>query len=222
VRIDYAEVRALLRQSRSGALGTHSVAMAGFPFVSAVPFVADALGRPAFLLSGLAEHTRNLLADPRASLLVTDGEGGDLAQARLTLIGRVSPVDLDEAARQRFVRYSPESALYLELGDFRFFRMEPVRARFIGGFGRMGWVDAEPPAAVLDPAAEALIVERLARLAPAGVAVVGVDREGLDVRIAGVLRRLALPGDGEAPALEDAAGILLQGLEAPPAADGLA
>lgn len=219
MKIDYAEVRALLRHSRSGALGTHSVAMPGFPFVSAVPFVSDASGRPVFLISGLAEHTRNLLADPRASLLVTEGDGINLAQARLTLLGRMQPVDLDEASRQRYVRYNPESALYLELGDFRFFRLEPDRARFVGGFGRMGWVAAEAPAAALDPKAEAELVARLERQASPGVAVVGIDREGLDVRIGGVLRRLALSAtDSSTTALEAAAAAILLGLEAPPAA----
>lgn len=219
MKIDYAEVRALLRQSCSGALGTQSVAMPGFPFVSAVPFVADAIGRPVFLISGLAEHTKNLIANPRASLLVTEGEGVSLAQARLTLLGRVLPLELDEASRQRYVRYSPESALYLELGDFRFFRLEPEKARFIGGFGRMGWIAAEAPARVLDPAAEADLVARLERQAPPGVAVVGVDGDGLDVRIGGVLRRIALPAtDGDAAALESAAGSALLRLEAPPAA----
>ena len=69
-----------------------------------------------FLLSGLAEHTRNILADARASLLVADGEGGLLQQARVTLIGLVTPVVLDEAALGRYLRYSPESADYLALG----------------------------------------------------------------------------------------------------------
>jgi hypothetical protein len=54
----------------------------------------------------------------------------------------VLPATLDEAAQARYLRYQPQAADYLALGDFRFFRMEPARARFIGGFGRMGWVDA--------------------------------------------------------------------------------
>ena len=109
MRIDYAEVRALLRQSRSGALGTHSVAMAGFPFVSAVPFVADALGRPAFLLSGLAEHTRNLLADPRASLLVTDG---DWQGASARLDARVCGFEITGHARPGFGRIGKVQLTY--------------------------------------------------------------------------------------------------------------
>ena len=219
MKIDYAEVRTLLRRSRSGALGTQSLGVPGYPFVSALPYVPDEAGCPVFLLSELAEHTRNLRADSRASLLVTEGDGINLAQARLTLLGRMQPVDLDEASRRRYVRYSPESALYLELGDFRFFRLEPDKARFVGGFGRMGWLAAEAPAAALDPDTEAGLVARLERQVPPGVAVVGIDREGLDVRIGGVLRRLALPAtDGSAAALEAAAAAILMRLEPPPAA----
>ena len=70
MKVDYSEVRRLLRLGAPGALGTHSASVEGYPFVSNVPYVLDGCCRPLFLLSGLAEHTRNLLADPRASLLV--------------------------------------------------------------------------------------------------------------------------------------------------------
>lgn len=138
MKIDYAEARKLLRRSRSGALGSHSVAAPGYPFVTLLPYVLDEACQPLFLLSGLAEHTRNLVADPRASFLVADGDGGPLQQARLTLIGRVKPVSLSDAGVARYLRYSPESSDYLALGDFRFFRMEPEKVRYIGGFARMG------------------------------------------------------------------------------------
>lgn len=163
-----------------------------------------------FLLSGLAEHTRNILADARASLLVADGEGGLLQQARVTLIGLVTPVVLGEAALGRYLRYSPESADYLALGDFRFFRMEPERVRYIGGFARMGWADASVPAQTLDSTAEAALVVDLARQAPVGVSVLGVDFEGLDVRICGVFRRFDLhPVNPTLAALGEAAEALL-------------
>jgi hypothetical protein len=103
----------------------------------------------------------------------------------------VLPATLDEAAQARYLRYQPQAADYLALGDFRFFRMEPARARFIGGFGRMGWVDACPPPAQLDSRTEARLLDALGTLAPAGVSVLGLDFEGLDVRICGVSRRLA-------------------------------
>lgn len=192
MKLDYAEVRHLLRRSRSGALGSVSLAMPGFPFVSLLPYVLDEACRPLFLLSGLAEHTKNLLADPRASLLVAEGQGGLLEQARLTLLGTVERVELDVPGRVRFLRYSPESEKFLALGDFSFFRMAPLKARFIRGFGRMGWMDATPMPHVLAPGEEAALLEVLARRAPAGLRVEGVDAEGLDIVAAGVSRRIDL------------------------------
>ncbi|WP_374262844.1 HugZ family protein [Zoogloea sp.] len=222
MKIDYAEVRALLRRSRSGALGTQSLGVPGYPFVSALPYVPDEAGCPVFLLSELAEHTRNLRADSRASLLVTEGPDGDLAQSRLTLVGDVTPVSLDAGRQARYLRYRPDAAEYLALGDFRFFRLMPFKARFIGGFGRMGWIDAETLPAMLAPEIEMRLVERLARLAPVGVGVLGIDCEGVDLRIGGIFRRLALPPtDGSVAALEAAAGgVLLQAEPTPPAAAG--
>ena len=89
MKIPYAEARALLRETRHGALGTHSQTHPGFPFVSILPYVADLRGWPVFLVSGLAEHTRNLRADPRASFMVA-GVGEDvLTTPRVSLVGEV-------------------------------------------------------------------------------------------------------------------------------------
>lgn len=217
MRVDYAEARSLLRQGCRGALGSHSVSTPGYPFVTALPYVPDGESRPLFLLSGLAEHTRNLIADPRASLLVTGGGGGLFDEARLTLLGTVRPVVMDEASLARFLRYSPESAEYLTLGDFRFFRMEPVRVRFIGGFGRMGWAEAVRPSLVLEAAEEEALVDRLAHRMPVGTCLLGVDFEGIDTRISGIFRRFALrPKECSVDAIHEAAAEKLSG-----AGDGL-
>lgn len=189
---DYAEARELLRRGRSGALGSVSLAMPGFPFVSLLPYVLDEACQPVFLLSNLAEHTRNLVADSRASLLVAEGQGGVLERPRLTLLGTVERVELDAPGRARFLRYSPESAEYLALGGFAFFRMRPLRARFIGGFGRMGWVEVVPLPDVLPPQREATLLDALACRVPTGVRVEGLDVEGVDVVVAGVGRRIRL------------------------------
>lgn len=194
MKIPYAAARDLLRAAGSAALGSHSLEVAGYPSVSLLPFGLDEACRPVFVLSSLAEHTRNVLADSRVSLLVSGGgEGETLAQARLTLFGRLAPVQLSAAARARQLRYHPEWEDYLALGDFRFFRLAPERARYIAGFGRMGWLDAEPPPAVLDPDAEQRLVAALAPLLPVGGALLGLDHEGLDVRLGGVPRRFLLP-----------------------------
>jgi len=183
----------LLRTGRSGALGSSSVAMSGYPFVSLLAYGLDERGCPLFLLSRLAEHTKNLRADPRASLMVSDeARDSPLASVRLTLLGTVNRVDLDEFGRARFLRYSPNFAEFLNWGDFSFFRMEPQRARFISGFGRMGWLDAVPLNDPLQPEEETALLEALACRLPAGMGVEGLDPEGVDLLVAGVRRRIAV------------------------------
>jgi putative heme iron utilization protein len=119
-----------------------------------------------FFVSTLAEHTRNLDADARASLLVTEDTppGADpLASGRVTLLGEVAAVvDADEraAARDRYLAANP-SAFYVDYGDFRCMRLAVSGVRYVGGFGRMSWVDAlayaEAQPDPLAPAASAIV-----------------------------------------------------------------
>jgi len=140
---DLDAARALLEQQRQGVLATLSVRHAGWPFTSLAPFALDPSGQPLLALSDLAEHTRNLRADARASLFVHDGSGQ--AGARLTLLGQLERVPssaAEAAARQRYVERHPEAAGYLaELADFHLYRLQVTAARFIAGFGDMGWLD---------------------------------------------------------------------------------
>lgn len=213
MKIGYREARRLLRQCSSGALGSQSVAEPGFPYVTLLSYVLDDECRPLFLLSDLAEHTRNVKADPRVSLLVADGAGGPLQQARMTLLGRLAVVELDGVGRERFLRYSPESADFLAFGDFRFYRLDPLKVRFIAGFGRMGWSEAEVFPHGLGGADEQMLLKRLVSRVPVGVELLGIDWEGIDVRVAGVFRRLEF--DAPPPSLEEleaAAEAVLDGL----------
>lgn len=213
MKIGYREARRLLRQCSGGALGSHSVSEPGYPYVTLLPYVLDGACRPLLLLSDLAEHTCNVRADPRVSLLVADGLGGPFQQARMTLLGRLEAVALGDALRSRFLRYSPASADYLTLGDFRFYRFDPIKVRFIAGFGRMGWCEAEAMPLGLDAADEQAVLIRLAPRVPIGVELLGVDCEGVDVRIGGVFRRLELVPQPASPAeLEAAAGRVLDGV----------
>ena len=68
-----APTRPLARRRRNGGQpGDHRPDPAGYPFGSVVSYGLDESGEPLFVISQLAEHTRNLGADPRASLLVTE------------------------------------------------------------------------------------------------------------------------------------------------------
>ncbi|MDP1525783.1 MAG: pyridoxamine 5'-phosphate oxidase family protein [Rhodocyclaceae bacterium] len=130
----------LLHSIPEAALATHSTTLDGFPFASAVPFVADAHHRPIMLISALAEHSRNLLACPRASLMIakTLGEG---EMARVSLIGEVHPIEAAPHLVARYLRYHPHAKRFLQLGDFRFHRFDPIRVLTVGGFAKASWLE---------------------------------------------------------------------------------
>jgi putative heme iron utilization protein len=113
-----------------------------------VTYGLDAAGRPELFVSTLAEHTRNLDADPRASLLVVEEvpAGADpLAAGRVTLVGEMAEVTDPEAraaARAGYLAANP-TAFYVDYGDFRCLRLEVGAIRYVGGFGRMSWVDPD-------------------------------------------------------------------------------
>ena len=139
-----AEVRALLDSESVGLLSTISVHRAGFPYGSLTPFALTAAGAPLLLLSGLAAHTKNLLADPRACLFVGDRTAAEdpLAGARASLLGRVVRVEADEVAdaRARYVARHPKAEAYFQLKDFALWRLDVEEARLISGFGSMRWL----------------------------------------------------------------------------------
>jgi putative heme iron utilization protein len=131
------------------ALGTIARDVPEHPFVTLVSVAFDRKGRALLLLSRLAEHTANLEACSRASLLVSeaaDGAGTDpLALGRVTLVGscaRVPEGDVD-ACRNAFLDRHPEASTYAGFADFGFFRLEASHVRYVGGFGRMSWVDTK-------------------------------------------------------------------------------
>jgi putative heme iron utilization protein len=120
----------------------------GYPFGSVVLYVLDDLGQPVMLLSELAEHTKNIRRDGRASVLVSSSviPGDDpMALPRVTLVGSLAPVAVDElpALRARFLAEHPTAESYVAFGDFGWWRLEPDSVRFVGGYGRMSWVDID-------------------------------------------------------------------------------
>src|SRR5215468_5437086 len=139
-----ARARALVQAARVGALATHSRQRPGYPFGSVTPYAPDEQGRPVFLISGLALHTKNLEADPRASLLVTPPEpvNDPLAAPRVTVLGEAQRLAPAEAAadRARYLARHPSAAMWVDFADFAFWRLEVTGAYFVGGFGAMDWI----------------------------------------------------------------------------------
>ena len=137
-------VRTLLAAERLGTLATHARSHPGFPFASVMPYALTADGAPLFLISSMAVHTQNLVADPRASLLVmqSGGDADPLGAPRATLLGDVTRVEADAALRAAYLERHPNSRYWIDFDDFSFFRLDVQAVYFVGGFGVMGWVSA--------------------------------------------------------------------------------
>jgi heme oxygenase (biliverdin-IX-beta and delta-forming) len=136
--------RSLLRRSRQGALATLMVG-SGDPYCSLVNVASQPDGAPFLLISRLALHTRNILADSRVSLMLDERVQGDpLEGARIMLAGRAEEAEGDGGAilRQRYLRAHPSAEGFVDFRDFSFFRIRPAAAHLVAGFGRI--VDLEP------------------------------------------------------------------------------
>ncbi|SNB60860.1 hypothetical protein SAMN07250955_10276 [Arboricoccus pini] len=193
-------IRRILRQQDRAALGT---LLDGSPYVSLVLIAYDHSCRPLLLLSTLAEHTRNLKSDDRASLLIDDTKSmpTPLSGQRVTLQGVLQPID-DPAAARRYLARHPDAGIYAGFKDFAFYRLEPDRAHTIAGFGKIEWHAAtdfildNSVAATLDEAesdivdhmnadhrdALDLIARCLAARGDAGWVMTGIDADGSDLR----------------------------------------
>ena len=123
--------RTLASQSLSATLSTVAREPPGFPYGSLVAVAVDDVGRPLLLLSELAEHTANLHADSRASVLLTEPLGAHdqpLALGRVTILGPCAKVARAQCAgvRDAFLRQQPSAAYYVDFDDFGFYRIEPT------------------------------------------------------------------------------------------------
>jgi len=206
-----AKARALFRRVDAGVLSTHSHEMTGFPFGSLAPYALTLEGRPLIYVSQLAEHTRNLAADPHCCLTVVEPPNGGDRQAvgRASLLGEAQRLPDAEraAAAARFFALFPEQRAYEDFHDFGFWRIEPVRVRWIGGFGEIHWIErddwlvATPEWAsgedyivshMNDDHRDALeaMCEPLLGEPPRDVAMLCCDVEGFHVRNAGATRRI--------------------------------
>jgi len=221
-----AIVRGLLRAADRATLATTLAGPSGdgWPYASLVLLALDHDAAPLLLISTLAEHTRNLAADPRAAVLVDGTAGLDepLTGARATVLGRFVRDD-DPGRRARYLRRHPSAAGYAGFGDFAIWRMQVERAHLVAGFGRIHWVDAaavlgrpdlplaaretEVVAHMNEDHADAigLYARVLLGLDGDGWVMTGCDADGVDLRLGG--RTARLPFD---EAVEDAEGARVQ------------
>src|ERR1700748_3571267 len=112
-----ATAKKLTREARSSALAT-LMANTGDPYCSLVNVATAADGSPLLLISRLAVHTRNILADPRVSLMPANRRAGaPLQGARVMLMGAAQATD-NPVARRRYLARQPEAKMFADFGDF--------------------------------------------------------------------------------------------------------
>ena len=196
--------RTLVEQLTTGTLSTLARDPAGHPYGSFVTFALDGDAGAVFLISELAEHTRNLRGDARASLLVAEAVREDpLANGRVTLLGTCRPLEPGEdGSRAAYLERFPNAAYYADYRDFAFWRLAVDSARYIGGYGRMSWVSGDDWAAARpDPLAPhapgivahmnadhadamAALCRALSRASDAtAVTMTGIDRYGFEMSV---------------------------------------
>jgi putative heme iron utilization protein len=146
----------LLREGRSGALATLMTG-SGDPYCSLVNVATAPDGAPLLLLSTLAIHTKNIVADPRVSLMLDERKSGDpLEGARIMLMGTLAAT-ADPAARAAYLRRQPEAEMFAGFADFAFYRMRLSHAHLVAGFGRI--VDLSARDVLTDTADAAALLE---------------------------------------------------------------
>jgi putative heme iron utilization protein len=207
--------RSLLRGSRQGALATLMTG-SGDPYCSLVNIASHPDGSPILLISRLALHTGNILADSRVSLMLDErAEGDPLEGSRIMLAGRAEQAAGAEAAilRRRYLNAHPSAAAFVDFSDFSFFRIHPAAAHLVAGFGRI--VDLTPEqfltdisdcGALLEAEQDAidhmnadhrdtmnLYATRLLAADPGDWRCTGCDADGIDMRAGTATLRLDFP-----------------------------
>jgi heme iron utilization protein len=207
--------RSLLRRSRQGALAT-LMAGSGDPYCSLVNVASHADGAPILLISRLALHTKNILADSRVSLMLDDRADGDpLEGSRIMLAGRAEQASADDlpVLRRRYLNAHPSAETFVNFKDFSFFRIRPSGAHLVAGFGRI--VDLKPELFLTDISDAGALLEAeqgaidhmnadhrnamnlyATKLLGAGTAdwrCTGCDPDGIDMRAGTTALRLDFP-----------------------------
>lgn len=206
--------RSLLRRSRQGALAT-LMPGSGDPYCSLVNLASHPDGSPILLISGLAVHTRNILADSRVSLMLDERAAGDpLEGARIMLSGRAEQAAADkELLQRRYLNAHPSAEAFVSFKDFSFFRIRPTATHLVAGFGRI--VDLKPEQFLTDLAgaedllaaekgavehmnadhrdAMSLYATKLLGAAEGDWRCTGCDPEGLDMQDGQTALRLEFP-----------------------------
>ena len=210
--------KTLLREARGGALAT-LMAGSGDPYCSLVNVATAADGSPLLLISQLALHTKNIVADARVSLMLDERKAGDpLEGGRIMLMGTAA-VDTGDGARRRYLARHPDAEMFAGFRDFAFYRVAIARAHLVAGFGRIAdltpdevLTDLSEAQTLLEAEADAcahmntdhadalrLYATQLLRAPDGEWRCVGCDPEGLDLQCDRLARRLTFPRPVRSP-----------------------
>ncbi len=137
------EARSLLLNQYFGVLSTISQKVGGYPFGSVTPYSLHRNGEPVILISDIAQHTKNIEADTRVSLTILEHGVEDVQEnPRLTILADATKLgDTDKDTANRYYSRFPQSQDYHSTHNFSFYRLTPVKIRYIGGFGKIHWLD---------------------------------------------------------------------------------
>lgn len=158
---DQEESAAIAAEAARFRAGFRTVVLAtagadGVPEASYAPYVTDAAGQFFVYVSGLARHTRNLAATGQVDLLFLQEEAATanpFARVRLGYACRAEAVahgsepwtqTLDHFERE----FGNIVAVLRTLPDFRLFRLIPLSARYVRGFGQAYVFEGEALSAV--------------------------------------------------------------------------
>ena len=139
-------VRKFLKEQRNGILSTVSQEVEQFPYGSVCPYMMDHQGRPVFLISTIAEHTKNIMANEKVCLTVMDEMiNPRLEGARVSYMGQAQKVESKEEdiLGKRYLRFFPEAQSYFKAHGFHYYRINPKRIRYIEGFGKIYWIESK-------------------------------------------------------------------------------
>jgi len=191
----------------------------GNPYCSLVNVATAADGSPLLLISKLAVHTKNILADPRVSLMIDERKEDDPLQGgRIMLMGTTAATD-DQDVRRRYLDRQPEAEMFAGFGDFAFYRISIKSAHLVAGFGRIVDLKPEDILTPIDDATELTVAEpdilthlnqdhadtcrlyatKLLGAAEGAWRCVGCDPEGLELQLDRTALRLAFPQRVRAP-----------------------
>ena len=137
------EIKSVLAQAKTGTLSVIDFETGG-PFGALANVATNEVGYPVFLFSSLARHTKCLMADTRASFLVSElpNEGDPLVGFRATIMGQATQV-LGDHLRTHYLAKHPYAETYIDFGDFGFWTLKPEKVFVVGGFGRIQAFDAQ-------------------------------------------------------------------------------